>query len=83
MSDGQIDWSAIHRRLEAANAAVKRGFSPSPEERKKILRKRADLLARRPDKDRDGDAVELVEFTLDRERYGIESGYVREVHPPK
>jgi purine-binding chemotaxis protein CheW len=81
MSDRQIDWRAIYRRLEAINAAMERGFSPSPEDRKRILRARADLLARQSDRKQAGDTIEVVEFTLADERYGIESGYVREVYP--
>lgn len=83
MSEGEIDWSAIHRRLEAINTSIIRGFSPSPEDRKRILRARADLLARQPGKEQAGDTLEVVEFMLANERYGIESGYVREVCPLK
>ena len=83
MSDGKIDWNAVHRRLEAINAAITRGFSSSPEERKGILRARADLLARQSRKEKNGDTIEVVEFILANERYGIESCYVREVYPLK
>ncbi len=83
MSGGQIDWSAIRRRLEAVEAAIKRGSSPSPEERKRILKKRADLLARESPGGRSEDTIEVVEFMLADERYGIESNYVREVYPLK
>jgi purine-binding chemotaxis protein CheW len=84
MSDGHIDWSAIHRRLEKANIATLKGFAPSPEERKRILKARADLLARPTDTEQVQDAtIEVVEFMLANEHYGIESRYVREVHPLK
>jgi len=83
MSDGQIDWSAIHRRIEAINTSITKGFSPSPEDRKRILRARADFLARQPGREQAGDTLEVVEFILANERYGIESGYVREVYPLK
>ena len=81
MGDGQIDWSAINRRLEAVNTAIEKGFSPRPEERKRILRARAELLARQTDRDAYAGTVEVVEFMLANERYGIESSYVREVYP--
>jgi purine-binding chemotaxis protein CheW len=81
MGDRHIDWSAIHGRLEAVNAAITRGSSPSPEERKRILKARADLLARQPGKGQDRETIEVVEFMLANERYGIESSYVREVYP--
>ncbi len=83
MSDGRIDWSATHRRLEAINAALERGFSPSAEERKKILKARADLLARPFGAAQVGEVIEIVEFMLADERYGLESNFVREVYPLK
>ncbi|MEN6439920.1 MAG: chemotaxis protein CheW [Syntrophobacter sp.] len=81
MSEGHIDWSAIRLRLAAINAEMAKGFSPGPEERKRILKARADLLARRSDMEKDGDSIEVVEFLLANEHYGVESGYVREVYP--
>ncbi|MFZ2444828.1 MAG: chemotaxis protein CheW [Syntrophobacteraceae bacterium] len=83
MSDGPIDWKAIHRRLEGINAAIARGFSPSPEESKKILKARADQLARQSGEAQVGEVIEVVEFMLADERYGIESAFVREVYPLK
>jgi purine-binding chemotaxis protein CheW len=83
MSDGQIDWRSIYRRLEAINAAIERGFLPSPEERKRILKARADLLARQPGAVQVGEVIEIVEFMLANELYGIESNFVREVYPLK
>lgn len=81
MSEGHIDWSAIRLRLAAINAEMAKGFSPGPEERKRILKARADLLARRSDMEKDGNCIEVVEFLLANEHYGVESGYVREVYP--
>lgn len=81
MGDRQIDWSVIHSRLEAVNAAITRESSPSPEERKRILKARAALLARQPGKGQGRETIEVVEFMLANERYGIESSYVREVYP--
>jgi purine-binding chemotaxis protein CheW len=83
MSDGQIDWRSIYRRLEAINAAIERGFLPSPEERKRILKARADLLARQHGAVQVGEVIEIVEFMLANELYGIESNFVREVYPLK
>lgn len=83
MSGGHIDWGAIHRRLEAIKIAIERGFTPGPEEKKKILKARADQLARRSATAGDGKVLEIVEFVLAGEHYGIESSYVREVYPLK
>lgn len=83
MSKGQVDWSAIHRRLEAVNMALTRGFAPGPDERKRILKDRADRLARPPRREGIGDTIELVEFKLAGEHYGLEIRHVREVYPLK
>jgi purine-binding chemotaxis protein CheW len=81
MSGWRVDWSSVHHRLEAINARISKGFSPAPEERERIFRTRASLLARQSAEERNGDTIEVVEFMLASERYGIESIYVREVSP--
>jgi purine-binding chemotaxis protein CheW len=79
-----IDWSAAHRRIEAIRVALEQGFTPTPAVQKQILKARAHALAR---ESTDGDvaaaSVEVVEFLLAQERYGIETLYVREVYPLK
>lgn len=47
----------------------------------RILRERAQALARVPERPVDGSTLELLEFTLARERYAVESRHVAEVHP--
>jgi purine-binding chemotaxis protein CheW len=54
------------------------------EEKKKILKARAEVLSKEPEaKEGIGESLEVVEFLLAQERYGIESSYVREVYPLK
>jgi purine-binding chemotaxis protein CheW len=78
-----LDWADLHRRLDASESAVQRRLSPSPEEKRKILRERARSLAA----GRKGQAtppdllLEVVEFVLGPEHYGIESTHIREIHP--
>ena len=49
-----------------------------------ILRARAALLARQPESDgAGGEGLEIVEFLLSGERYGIESSFIGEVCPLK
>jgi len=55
----------------------------SPEEQRLILRERALALAREPEKEETAASLEVVEFLLAYERYGIESSYIREVYPLK
>lgn len=83
MSEAGIDWDEILRRLDAAGAAIERGYAPSPEEQRRILKKRADLLAQPEEKTVDPESIEIVEFLLANEHYGIESRFIREVYPLK
>ncbi|MHB1937193.1 MAG: chemotaxis protein CheW [Acidobacteriaceae bacterium] len=77
-----IDWRAIERRMAAARAAIERGSTPPPEETQRILKTRAQALAREPMPEESVDArIEVVEFLLAHERYAVESRYVREVYP--
>lgn len=76
-----IDWVAIHRRLDAARAATERAWAPDAEETKRVLKARAQALAREPAQAQPADALELVEFALAHEKYGVETSFVREIHP--
>jgi purine-binding chemotaxis protein CheW len=79
-----IDWSHVHHRLEAAQAAVQGAAELTPEEKKRILKSRAIALAKAPTEiDTAKEHVEILEFGLASERYGIESSYIREVYPLK
>lgn len=83
MTDGQIDWDALHRRIDAVNAAIDSGWAPSPEDTRRILKERAELLARETEKQSIGESIEIVRFLLANEQYGIESRFIREVYPLK
>lgn len=76
-----IDWAAVRRRLDAAQEALEKGWAPSEAEKRRILKSRAEALAREPDKIEEGEHLEVVGFTLSYEEYGVESRYVREVYP--
>lgn len=77
-----VDWAEVYGRLATARAAVEQKWTPSLEEKKRILQARAQALAQEPAKQRPAeDHLEVVEFLLAYERYGIESSYVREVYP--
>jgi purine-binding chemotaxis protein CheW len=59
-----------------------KGPALSPEEKKRILRKRALLLAREPAAERAaGEVIDVIEFSLTGERYAVETSFVREVCP--
>lgn len=74
------DWDAVHERLDAVRAMVAQGFAPSPETQKRILKARAEELAREPDEPTAArDLLEIVEFELGGERYALPLTSVREV----
>lgn len=78
-----VNWNEVRRRLDEAREKLEQGFSPGLAERKDILAARARALAAEPARDEAGEKTEIVEFLLAYERYGIETSYVREVHPLK
>ena len=80
--NGGTDWSEVHRRLETSRSAMQRRLTPSVEERRTILRARARFLAqeRKEDKELPQSPLEVVEFLLASEHYGIELTNIREIH---
>ena len=64
--------------------AVEPGYAPQISEKDRILKARAVALAKQPEDNKMNDeSIEVVEFKLSHENYGIESSYVREVYPLK
>lgn len=76
-----VDWNEVRRRIESARAAAERVWAPDPEEARRVLKARAQALAREPEQAQAADALELVEFLLAHETYAVESRHVREVYP--
>ena len=75
-----IDWQKIRRRLDAVSATMNRGLTPAEE--KDILRARARALAHEPPGEEEGaECIEVLEFLLAHETYGIELRYVSETRP--
>lgn len=77
-----VDWQQVRQRLDTARAAFEQGWAPAPEVTRRILKERADALARehRPATTA-GERIEVVEFILAQERYAVESRIVRNVYP--
>ena len=76
-----INWKAIHKRFDNTNEAIERGVAKTQQEKKKILKARAKLLSRESESpEMSSECIEIVEFLLANENYGIESTYVREVY---
>lgn len=82
MSANALDWREVQRRLEAARAVIERGWAPDSEAAKRILKARAQALAREPEiADAGDDTIEVVEFVLAYEQYAVETRHVREIYP--
>jgi purine-binding chemotaxis protein CheW len=78
----QTEQSASTEPIRAGREPDLQPCSPSAEERKRILKARARELARDSENEKTIDeSLEVVEFLLAYEKYGIESCYVREIHP--
>jgi purine-binding chemotaxis protein CheW len=84
ISKGPLDWSEIHRKLESIQQTIDDGWKLTQEENKQVLHERAEALSREPSQNElTGQSLEVVEFLLAQEHYGIELNYVREVYPLK
>lgn len=80
-NSSQFTWDEVYSRLRAAEEVLHRS-EPAQSEVEQILRSRATALARRPESgDGEGPWIEVVEFSLGQERYGLESRKIREVVP--
>jgi len=78
-----IDWQRVHERLHQARSRRDREWAPAADEKRKILAQRARSLAAEPATEETGARLEIVEFLLAHERYGLETALVREVYPLK
>jgi purine-binding chemotaxis protein CheW len=78
-----LDWGNLHRRLDASQAALKQRLTPGLEEKQKILRARARQLAAggKGEATSPQALLDVAEFVLGPEHYGIESRHIREIHP--
>lgn len=75
----RIDWPTARARMKQAEAALEQALDPPPERARAIMDARARALARAPERAQSAGRIEVVEFSLARERYAIEARFVREV----
>jgi len=78
-----VNWDEIRRRLESTRTFLEQEHAIAPHEARRILRERAQDLAREDEKTVTEESLEVLEFHLAHESYGIESAHVREVYPLK
>lgn len=77
-----IDWAQVRARLDTARLAGDSAWTPPASETRRILHERALVLAAEPGGTQPLDqGIDVVEFLLAHERYGIECSCVREVSP--
>jgi purine-binding chemotaxis protein CheW len=75
------DWSVIRERIEAASAAGERLWASDAEEVRRLLKARAEALAKEPEAPVPDDTMTVLEFRLAHESYAIDSAYVTDVQP--
>ncbi|MBI4610394.1 MAG: purine-binding chemotaxis protein CheW [Candidatus Rokubacteria bacterium] len=79
MANG-LNWQAAYALLERARRAIETGAERPPEDVKRILRERAQALAKPLEEaPTPTEVLELLVFSLSGERYGIETAHVLEV----
>lgn len=77
-----IDWHRVRQRLESVRTATECAWAPTPDEAQRILKARAETLARESTAAAAaGEYLQVVEFILAREHYAIESRFIRDVCP--
>lgn len=78
----RFDWQNAYARQEKVRVALEAGGELPPDEVRRILRERAQALARpREEAPTPTEVVELLVFSLAGERYGVETAHVQEVIP--
>jgi purine-binding chemotaxis protein CheW len=77
-----VNWSETHQRLAAIEQRIAQSWMPDAEECARVLEARARLSAREPvQRKAAAERLDVIEFLLAQERYGIATCYVREVLP--
>ncbi|MFH0735983.1 MAG: chemotaxis protein CheW [bacterium] len=80
----KINWEKIKKRVDSLKEVLNLQTILSPEEKHIILKARAKVLA---DENEETSCtkkyIDIIEFGLASEKYGIENMYVREVYPLK
>jgi len=79
-----FNWMELHEKMKTTSQKIGKDWIPGKEEKKKILHERALKLSGNTEKEpAASDFLEVIEFILAHEKYGIESTLVREVFPLK
>lgn len=76
-------WEKMKEQISHSSEKLKQIYEISPQIRKSILETRAKKLAQKIKIPVHVPSLDIIEFRLDEERYGLECKYVREVYPLK
>lgn len=76
-----FDWEGVRGRIAAVSAALEGMEGSDPETTERTWTQRAAQLARPPEREEEGEQIELALVQLGREVYGIEVQYVVEIRP--
>lgn len=79
-----FDWNEINKKLELGRQSLDNSWALSSNQKKQILKDRAKAFAMKPKNNTNtANSIEVIQFSLSYETYGIETLYVQEVFPLK
>ncbi len=82
--NGKLDWDEIRSRINSLNESLNQKVMMSSENKRSVLKSRAlALAAEKSEVTNPKEFIEIVEFSLAYEKYGIETTFCREVYPLK
>ena len=77
----KVDWSEVYQKLKENEGSFLRNADPDGDERKIILKKRADSIAKEVNgKIEDREKLEVLAFKIESESYAIEVSYINKVY---
>jgi purine-binding chemotaxis protein CheW len=77
----KIDWSEIKSKVNSLQEALDQKGILLPEKRRSVLKARAKALAQEKNNEiAQKEIIEIIEFSLGSETYGIETIFIREVY---
>jgi purine-binding chemotaxis protein CheW len=80
----KADWSKFNNKVNTPHELLNQKNILSAEEKRTVLKARAKVLAvEKKDESTLKEFIEIIEFRLATETYGIETAFIREVYPLK
>lgn len=82
--NAKLDWAELRNKINTLQESLNQKIVLSTEEKQSILKSRAQILAvEKNDAAEQKEFIEIIEFSLAYEKYGIETAFCREVYPLK